>query len=137
MLAFRVRLNGKRVAVAGISGAHVLSAIMTSVVRDDEARRLWPRDREFRRRELKFGVGGMLSRSDGSKEHVSWANLNLKVGDTISLTVAKASRVDKPRYRSEDRGPSVRELELRELDRLRKKYPTRPKSSKARRRGTR
>jgi hypothetical protein len=133
MLAFRVRLNGKRVALAGVSGGHVLSAIMTSVVRDDEARRDWPRDREFKKKELKFSVGGMRSRRDGSREHVSWANLNLKVGDTVALTVVNAPRVDEPRYRSEDRGPSMRELELRELDRLTKKYPSRAKSAPSKR----
>ena len=39
MLAFRIRLNRKKIVTAGIPGTHVVSAIVTSVTRDKEARR--------------------------------------------------------------------------------------------------
>ena len=99
MLAFRVRLNGKRIATAGINGPHVLTAMITSVARGQEARRRWPRDVRFRAKELTLELGGMISHRDGAREHVDWATLGLKSGDTVSVTIVDTPRVDEPARR--------------------------------------
>ena len=122
MLAFRVRLNRKNLATAGLPGAHVLSAVFTSVVRGEATRRSWAADIPFRRNELTFSLGGMITHDDGAHEHVDWAYLNLKPGDTIMLEVVERERVDRPKHRRKTEGPTIEGRERRELKRLRKKY---------------
>ena len=124
MLAFRVRVNRKNLATAGLPGAHVLSAIFTSVVRGEATRRSWAAGIPFERKELTFSLGGMITHRDGAHEHVDWAYLNLKPGDTVLLKVIETERVDKPKRRRKTEGPTIEESERRELKRLRKKYPS-------------
>ena len=132
MLAFRVRVNRKNLATAGLPGAHVLSAIFTSVVRGEAARRSWAADVPFQRKELTFSLGGMLTHRDGAHEHVDWAYLNLKPGDTVTLKIIETERVDQPARRHKTEGPTIEESERRELKRLRKKSSSsgRPPSNK-------
>lgn len=125
MLAFQVRLNRKKVATAGLPGAHVLSAVFTSVVRGESTRRSWAAGVPFRAKELTFSLGGMVTHPDGAHEHVDWAHLNLKAGDTVVLKVIDAKTVDAPSRRNRTGGPTIEESERRELKRLRKKYPSR------------
>jgi predicted RNA-binding protein with RPS1 domain len=99
------------------------------VVRDAEARRLWPRDRKFESKEVTFSLGGMISHRDGAKEFVDWVHLNLKVGDTVTLKVVNADRVDAPKHRRKTAGPKIEESERRELDRLQRKYAARAQGS--------
>jgi hypothetical protein len=122
VLAFRVRLNRKNVATAGIPGAHVVTAIITSVVRDRQAQRTWPSDIPFERKQLTLEIGGLKSHRSGASEHVSWGTLDLKEGDTVTLTVARAAEVDEPVRRDRTEGPTIEDSERRELGRLRKKY---------------
>lgn len=122
MLAFQVELNRKKVATAGIVGPHVLTAVFSSVIRDGEARRLWPRGRKSQAKELTFSLGGMISHSSGAKEHVDWACLDLKIGDTVTLKVVDAALVDEPVRRRRTEAPSIEKRERLELDRLQKKY---------------
>jgi hypothetical protein len=125
VLAFRVQVNRKSLATAGLPGDHVLSAIFTSVVRGEATRRSWAGHRPFRRKDLSFSLGGMITHKDGAHEHVEWAYINLKPGDTITLQVVEAERVDEPKHRRKTEGPTIEESERRELTRLRKKYPSR------------
>jgi hypothetical protein len=113
VLAFRVRVNRKKVATAGLPGAHVLSAIFTSVVRGEATRRSWAADVPFRRKELTFSLGGMITHRDGAHEHVDWAYLNLKPGDTVTLEVVEAEQVDQPARRKKTEGPTIEESERR------------------------
>jgi hypothetical protein len=125
VLAFRVRVNRKNLTTAGLPGAHVLSAIFTSVVRGEATRRSWPADVPFRTKELTFSLGGMLTHRDGAHEHVDWSYLNLKPGDTVALQVVETERVDEPRHRRKTEGPTIKDSERRELKRLQKKYSSR------------
>ena len=122
MLAFRVRLNGKRIATAGLDGPHVLTAMVTSVARGQEARRLWPPDVRFRAKELTFQLGGMISHGNGANEHVDWAHLGLKSGDTVSVTIVDTARVDEPARRRTTERATIETAERRQLARLRRKY---------------
>jgi len=122
VLAFRVRLNGKRIATAGIHGPHVLTAMITSVARGPEARRLWPRDVRFRAKELTLQLGGMSSHGDGASEHADWAHLGLKSGDTVSVTIVDTARVDEPARRRTTERATIETAERRQLERLQRKY---------------
>jgi hypothetical protein len=132
VLAFRVRINRRTIATAGLPGAHVLTAIVTSVVRGEATRRTWSADIPFRRKELDFSLGGMITHRDGAHEHVDWARVNLKLGDTITLKIIETKRVDQPTDRNRTEGPTIEESERRELKRLRKKYSARGRKSSKR-----
>jgi hypothetical protein len=125
VLAFRVRMNRRILATAGLPGAHVLTAIVTSVVRGEATRRAWPADIPFQKKQLDFSLGGMITHRDGAHEHVDWARLKLKPGDTITLEVIETERVDQPTHRNKSEGPTIEDSERRELKRLRKKYSAR------------
>ncbi len=96
VLAFRVRVNGKLVATAGIPGPHVLSAIVSSVVRDDDAAATGAPKRRFRKRELGLHLGGLVTIG---REHVHWANVTLNVGDRVAIQVVEVSKTDIPKRR--------------------------------------
>ena len=120
MIAFRVRVNGKQLAIAGLPGAHVVSSIITSVVRDEAVRRSLPADVKFQRKELTFSLTGLIFET---QEHVNWASFDLKPGDTIQLEVIETDQVDEPRRRHKTAGP------IEPSKRPRKKSAVRPKSS--------
>jgi hypothetical protein len=64
----------------------------------------------------------MISHRDGAREHVDWANLNLKTGDTVTLTVVKTGQVDEPGHRRKTEGPTIEQAERRHLELLQRKY---------------
>ena len=99
MLAFRVSLNGRVLATAGFPGPHVIGAILTSVVRDEETKRKWQSKGKFRWKELDLRLGGLLTLPNGAKHHVDWANRTVKVGDKILISIVDEDVVDDPRDR--------------------------------------
>ena len=129
MLAFRVQLNGKKLATVGIPGPHVLTAMITSVTRGKEARRRWPRDVAFQAKELTLQLGGMVSHRGGANEHVQWANVDLKAGDTVNLTIVDTARVDEPSQRTKTERATVETAERRQLAHLQRKYSPRARRS--------
>jgi hypothetical protein len=89
MRAFKVRLNGKRVCVAGIKGDCVANVNVTHVV-------------GYGRNELYLFIGGLMS---ATEEHVRWKVPTLKVGDLVSIKVVETDTADAPvqRYRSDSK----------------------------------
>ena len=67
MIGFRIVVNGKQLVTAGLTGHHVVSAILSYVVRDPARKAEWPDPRSFVERELEFSVGGLDS---DRKQHV-------------------------------------------------------------------
>jgi len=84
MPAFKVRVNGKKVCVAGIDGKGALSAHV-----------IWVRRKGARvAHELSLGVAGLQS---ATGDHVVWHDaLPLKIGDEVCVEVIDAARLDKP-----------------------------------------
>ena len=99
MIAFRLKLNGRKIVTAGLPGDHVLSAVVSSVVRgSDVVKRARPR--RLTHRALKLELGGLWTALDGGQEHVSWTDiLSLKPGDKLSLEVLETDKVDEPSHR--------------------------------------
>jgi hypothetical protein len=91
MKAFLVRLNGKRVCKAGIGPHGVLNAIVNWVGGGSP---------HTLKGELFLHVGGLDSRTD---EHLRYAVPKLKVGDTVTVKIIEADRVDPEarRFKSE------------------------------------
>jgi hypothetical protein len=122
MIAFRIKLNGRKIATAGLPGHHVLSAIASSVVRSPEAVKL-RMPRRLSARALKFELGGLWTAPDGAREHVSWTNiLSLKPGDRLSLEVVETDRVDEPSHRQRTDPTTIEAAEKLQLQYLKKKY---------------
>jgi hypothetical protein len=91
MIGFRVTVNGKVLATAGIEGAHVLSAIVNSSSgkgRSGEAPRLW------------MHLGGLASGSRPQwRKHLDWLSdgrRDLKVGDKVLVEIVDVDRPDEP-----------------------------------------
>lgn len=122
MIAFRVKLNGRKVSTAGLSGYHVVSAIATSVLRGpDVVGKV--RRRRSAEPELKFELGGLWTSPDGAREHVSWTNIHaLKVGDRLSLEIVDTESADEPLHRSRTEAFTIETAERNQLRHLLEKY---------------
>ena len=93
MLAFEIHINGKRKCTAGIRGPCVLTASLCWVLRE-------PKSRRGKRKELNFGVGGLVSHSD---EDLEWLSRDLQPGDEVTIRIIEAAKVDKPKKRRRQR----------------------------------
>jgi hypothetical protein len=117
MLAFRFRLNGRDPVTAGIPGDHVVSIVVSSVVRGAVAKAAWPPHIPFRRRELTLHVGGLNS---DERAHVDWLNTRLKIGDKIVIDVVDALSVDPPRRHRPRKKKQESKSDAKQVDRGRK-----------------
>ncbi len=126
MIAFRVEMNDKRIAVAGLRGRHVLTAILTSVVRDPEVVRL-ALPRRLPISELEFTLSGLHTHPGGAQDSVSWCKkIDLKAGDRITIEVVEVESADPPIHAARTPAPSIEHHELQVLHHLQKKYPNGP-----------
>jgi len=94
MRAFRVSLNGKKLCTAGVGDDGVLTTIVTSVTgirntSSDDSKSVHSED-------LFIEVAGLIS---SRREHVSWLQRSLRVGDDVRITVLERGSVDRPRSR--------------------------------------
>jgi hypothetical protein len=133
MIAFRIKLNGQKVATAGLPGYHVVSAIATSVLRRADVVGRSP-SRRPKRPELRFELGGLWTSPEGAREHVSWTRFRtLRPGDKISLEIIETDSADEPIHRTRDEAVSIETAERAQLRHLKKKYAgTRPTESNKR-----
>lgn len=97
MFALEVRLNGKKVALAGAEDLSVLSGIVTAVGRLGKNT-----SRKGSTKDLHLSVGGLTSRKLGkSNEHLSWlSHRKLRVGDEVTFRIVSVTRCDRPSRRS-------------------------------------
>jgi hypothetical protein len=119
VLALRVTKNRKRIATAGIPGPHVVTAIVTSVQRDREAKRDWPSGAAFRMRELELSLGGLISPGG---PHVTWADLALRPGDKVTIEVVEVTDVDPPRGHAKTFAQDIKDRRARNAN-IRRKLP--------------
>lgn len=92
MIAFRVTVNGKMLATAGIDGGHVLSAIVNSVELEQRSRKA--------RKDIWIHLGGLVSRDRvQDRKHLSWlagGRKTLAVGDRVLIEIVDVDAPDKP-----------------------------------------
>ena len=99
MIAFEVRLNGKRICIAGAEDLAVLNTIITA------SGKLGPKTVPVRpddtNREIFYFVGGLTARPDPEEDvHVRWKSIApLKVGDVIQVKVLDVKKVDRAKSR--------------------------------------
>jgi hypothetical protein len=91
MIAFRVTVNGKVLATAGIDGPHVLSAIVSSSAGKQRSGKV-PR--------LSMHLGGLVSGDRPQwRKHLDWladGRRDLKVGDKVVVEIVEVERSDEP-----------------------------------------
>jgi hypothetical protein len=106
MIAFDVKVNGKRACVAGIPGYAVLTANLTWVRRHPRPPHL-PRESS----ELSLSVGGLEGNVSPHDEgqHLRWLTTDMEVGDTATVRVVEREQVDKPRERYPQASPEQME----------------------------
>ena len=106
MIAFQIRLNGKKACQAGIGADGVLSTTITfAPVRGKDATRLY--------------VGGLIMPKE---EHVRWKQAVLRVGDEVRVKVIQADTVDKPSARFPRDRITEAKVEKRQLRFLARKF---------------
>ena len=93
MPVFHVYVNGKKVSTAGVGDLGVLGAHVSWVRRKRDHT---PAKKSDSMKEITLHVGGLTS---PTQEHVRWLDCHLKIGDEVRITIAKDSKVDRPRSR--------------------------------------
>jgi hypothetical protein len=89
VIAYEVRINGRKVATAGIEQG-VVSCIANWVsLRKGSRRAKAQRDAGFR-------VGGLRNSPSGD-EFLDWARRRLKIGDEITLRLVDVASADRPK----------------------------------------
>jgi hypothetical protein len=100
MIAYEVKVNGKKICVAGARDLSVLTATIVA------CGKLGPRTKPPRPDEVKtdvyLNVSALTGRADESRDvHLNWASLRpLSVGDVIQINVVDVAKADRPRSRS-------------------------------------
>src|SRR5215510_9182645 len=92
MIAYEVRVNGKKVTTAGLRKGGVMSLISNWVSCPPDAS--WTDGGNW---ESGFVVGGLQEGPRGSDEHLTWLRRKLRIGDEISFRLIEVSRADKPK----------------------------------------
>ncbi len=99
MIAFEVRLNGKRICIAGADDLAVLNTIITA------SGKLGPKTVPARaddtHGEVHYSVGGLTARPDPETDvHVRWKSIApLKLGDVIQVKVLDVKKADRAKSR--------------------------------------
>ena len=97
MIALEVRLNGKRVCIAGADDLAVLSAHVTACGKLGS--RTIPTRPDDPTGEMHYSVGGLTARADSKKDvHVKWKSVApLRVGDVIRVKILETDKADRPK----------------------------------------
>lgn len=91
MIAFKIIVNGKQVAVAGQEDWSVL-AMHVSATRG--------KTEKSSEGYVRYSVGGLSKpNSDGICQHFRWSELDLSVGDKVQVEVVETIDIDKPKKR--------------------------------------
>ena len=98
MIAFDVRLNGKRICIAG---AEDLTVLRTSIHALGKLGARTVPARADEKAEVFYSINGLTSRSDPDKDvHMWWKSTTpLEVGDVIQVKVLKVNKADPPKSR--------------------------------------
>ena len=126
MIGFRIVVNGKRLVTAGLTGHHVVSAILSSVVRDPARKAEWPDPHSFVERELEFSVGGLDS---DQKQHVDWLAREVTVGDRIEIQIVDTDKFDAPISRRPKRPPPTPPVQSKAAGRSKTKSVRAPRNT--------
>lgn len=100
MIAFEVRLNGKRVCVAGAQDLRVLTAHVTACGK--LGMKTVPARPDEGAPDIFYSVTGLTARAGAKKDvHLRWKSVEpLKIGDLVEVRVFEAAKADRPKSRA-------------------------------------
>jgi hypothetical protein len=96
MRAFQVSLNGEKLCTAGVGEDGVLTTIVTWVGPTRNRARKGRRTSRSEDEDLDLRVGGLIN---PNREHVSWHECSLRVGDEVQIQIVDRASVDRPSQR--------------------------------------
>ena len=91
MLAFEIKINGKKKCVAGISEPGVVTTTLTWVLGQER--------RRGRSGTMGLRVGGLVSNTN---EFLEWYHRRMRRGDQVSIRIVEADEADVPRKRRKE-----------------------------------
>ena len=99
MIAFEVRINGKKICVAGAGDLSVLTAAVTAVGKLGPSTK--PPRPDDTTNDIHFRVAGLTARGDESRDvHLDWTSfLELSAGDVVQIKVRDVAKADRPKSR--------------------------------------
>jgi hypothetical protein len=100
MIALEIKLNGKRVCIAGGEDLAVLSTNVSAVGK--LGKKTVPARRDEMTGEIHYSVIGLTSRPDPDKDvHLRWKSVApLKIGDVIEVRILETEKVDRATSRT-------------------------------------
>lgn len=98
MIALEVKLNGKRVCIAGADEMTVLSADVTACGKlGTKSVPRSPKDGT----QINYSVGGLIPRPNGKDIYPKWKlAAPLRVGDVLEVRILETEKVDRARPRN-------------------------------------
>ena len=99
MIALEVKLNGKRVCIAGADDLGVLTTSVSAVGKLGKKSVPYRPDEKA---DIHFHVGGLTSRRNTEKDvHLKWKSVApLKIGDIIQVRILETEKVDRAKSRT-------------------------------------
>src|SRR5258708_3581847 len=100
MIALEVKLNGKRVCIAGAEDLAVLSTNVSAVGK--LGKKTVPARPDDTTGEIHYSVGGLTSRPDPDKDvNLRWKSVApIKIGDVIEVKILETEKVDRATSRT-------------------------------------
>jgi hypothetical protein len=100
MIALEVKLNGKRVCIAGADDLAVLSAHVTACGK--LGKNTVPARPDDTTGEIHYTVGGLTARPDPKKDvHFKWKSVApLRIGDVIEVRILETEKIDRATSRT-------------------------------------
>ena len=100
MIAFEVRVNGKRICIAGAEDLAVLTAHVTASGK--LGAKTMPARSDDTKGEVFYSVGGLTARPDPNNDvQVRWKSISpLRVGDVVQVKVLEVKKADRARSRT-------------------------------------
>lgn len=95
MIALEIKLNGKRVCIAGAEDLTVLTATVAAVGK--LGKKTVPARPDDTKGEIHYSVGGLTARPDPAKDvHLRWKSVELLgVGDTLQVRILETNKADR------------------------------------------
>lgn len=118
MICFEVRLNGKKVCLAGVGDSGVLSAIVSWAGPPT----LTPKGQKKWRDPARLHVGGLYEPSGNVHIHPRWAQRKLRPGDEVQVRLIESDKPDKARHKTIQTDEQIREQQRRYYLEMKKRF---------------
>lgn len=99
MIAFEIRLNGKKLCTAGINAMHGLLESCISWSKRDLSSLPEENRNVVSAEDIKITVGGQARFSPNHYESLKWKGFKLAVGDEVSIKIVETDIIDEPNKR--------------------------------------